>query len=139
VETPLNQKNCCEESIFCSYKKPPDSIAASRDQNNLYANPMSHQSENQDPEANLSSKPDTAKLSENEGSLLTRTIDEQEPEEQSEATQNKLSTWLVQGFNMSVIATFLLVEVAAFTPSADKTFIKEIIPPIISTQGTLLG
>jgi len=100
---------------------------------------MREQSEDQVLGENSSSNQDAAKVSENQDSLPVNVVDKQNVEEQSEAVRNKLSTRLMEGFNVSVMATFLLVGVAAFSPNADRAFIKDIIPPIISTQGTLLG
>lgn len=54
-------------------------------------------------------------------------------------TRTKLAMGLVKVFGGSMVGTFILMSVAAFIPSADKPFIKDIVPLIITPQATLLG
>ncbi len=56
-----------------------------------------------------------------------------------EQTRTKLAMGLVKVFGGSLLGTFLLMSVAAFIPSADKPFIKDIVPLLITPQATLLG
>ncbi len=56
-----------------------------------------------------------------------------------EQTRTKLAMGLVKGFCGSLVGTFILMSVAAFIPSADKPFIKDIVPLLITPQATLLG
>jgi hypothetical protein len=56
-----------------------------------------------------------------------------------EQTRTKLAMGLVKVFGGSLIGTFALMSVAAFIPSADKPFIKDIVPLLITPQATLLG
>lgn len=58
---------------------------------------------------------------------------------QREATRTNLAMWLVKVFGCSLAASFLLVGITAFSPTGDKTFIKDFIPQIITPQLTLLG
>jgi hypothetical protein len=56
-----------------------------------------------------------------------------------EQTRTKLAMGLVKVFGGSLVGTFVLMSVAAFIPSADKPFIKDIVPLLITPQATLLG
>jgi hypothetical protein len=56
-----------------------------------------------------------------------------------EQTRTKLAMGLVKVFGGSLVGTFILMSVAAFIPSADKPFIKDIVPLLITPQATLLG
>lgn len=58
---------------------------------------------------------------------------------QREVTRKNLAMWLVKVFGFSLGGTVLLAGTAAFVPTADKPFIKEIIPLVITPQATLLG
>lgn len=58
---------------------------------------------------------------------------------QQEQTRTCLASRLSTMFGFSLLITILLVGVAAFSPKADKTFIKDVIPLVITPQVTLLG
>ncbi len=56
-----------------------------------------------------------------------------------EQTRTKLAMGLIKVFGGSLVGTFVLMSVAAFIPGADKSFIKDIVPQLITPQATLLG
>lgn len=58
---------------------------------------------------------------------------------QRETTRTKLAMRLANLFGGSLIASFVVMGAAAFNPNADKAFIKDIIPVIITPQSTLLA
>lgn len=58
---------------------------------------------------------------------------------QRETTRTNLAMWLTKAFGCSLIATFLLMGLAAFNPRVDKALIKDLIPQVITPQVTLLG
>ncbi|PZV10674.1 MAG: hypothetical protein DCF22_16045, partial [Leptolyngbya sp.] len=58
---------------------------------------------------------------------------------QQEQTRTCLASRLSTMFGFSLLITILLVGVAAFSPKADKAFIKDVIPLVITPQVTLLG
>jgi hypothetical protein len=60
-------------------------------------------------------------------------------EKQRETTRTKLVIWLVKILGCSMLGTFVLTGVAAFSPQADKELIKDLVPQLITTQVTLLG
>ena len=59
--------------------------------------------------------------------------------QQKETTRARLAMMLAKCLGGSLIATYLLMGVAAFSPNADKVFIKDLIPLVITPQVTLLG
>lgn len=56
-----------------------------------------------------------------------------------ETTRTKLAMMLVKLLGCSLFATFVLMSVAAFSPNADKAFIKDLVPQAITPQVALLG
>lgn len=56
-----------------------------------------------------------------------------------ETTRTKLAMMLVKLLGCSLLATFVLMSVAAFSPNADKAFIKDLVPQAITPQVALLG
>lgn len=58
---------------------------------------------------------------------------------QRETTRTNIATWLVKTLGCSIGATFLITGLAAFSPNADKAFIKETIPLVLTPQATILG
>jgi len=58
---------------------------------------------------------------------------------QREDTRTNLAMWLVKLFGFSLVGTVLMIGAAAFVPTADKSFIKDSIPLVITPQVTLLG
>lgn len=69
----------------------------------------------------------------------TKTAIHQWAELQQETTRTKLAMTLVKFFGTSLVATFVLMGAAAFNPNADKAFIKDLIPQVITPQVTLLA
>jgi hypothetical protein len=60
-------------------------------------------------------------------------------EKQREITRTKLVLWLAKLLGCSLLGTFMLIVVATFNPNLDKELIKDLIPQLVTTQGTLLG
>lgn len=60
-------------------------------------------------------------------------------DKQRETTRTRLVMWLVKLLGCSLLGTFTLTGVAAFSPKADKELIKNLVPQLITTQVTLLG
>ncbi|MCM1984449.1 hypothetical protein [Lyngbya confervoides] len=60
-------------------------------------------------------------------------------ERHREVTRTTLVMWLLRFFGCSLIGIFFLTGIFAFNPKADKKLIRDLIPPIITTQVTLLG
>jgi hypothetical protein len=58
---------------------------------------------------------------------------------QHETTRTRLAMWIVKMFGSSLLATFLLVGVATFNPTVDKTLIKDMVPLVITSQSTLMA
>jgi len=58
---------------------------------------------------------------------------------QKETTRAKLAMELTKFLGCSLLATFLLMGAAAFNTNADKAFLKDIFPLVITPQVTLLG
>jgi hypothetical protein len=56
-----------------------------------------------------------------------------------ELARVKLGDTLAKYQGFSLIATFVLMSLAAFNPSADKAFVKDLIPIVLGPQSTLLG
>jgi hypothetical protein len=56
-----------------------------------------------------------------------------------ELARVKLGDRLAKYQGFSLIATFVLMSLAAFNPSADKAFVKDLISIVLSPQNTLLG
>jgi len=68
----------------------------------------------------------------------TRTIQEWLTQKR-ETTRTDLSMLLAKALVCFLAVTFILMSVAAFSPAADKAFIKDIIPLVITPQVTLIG
>lgn len=47
--------------------------------------------------------------------------------------------WLTKTLSASLVASFLFIGVAISNPNVDKDFVKEVVPPLVTTQATLLG
>jgi hypothetical protein len=47
--------------------------------------------------------------------------------------------WLTKTLSSSLVASFLFIGVAIVNPSVDKDFVKEVVPPLVTAQATLLG
>ncbi len=60
-------------------------------------------------------------------------------ERQRETTRMKLSLSLVKFFGCSLLSAFVLTGVATFSPHVNKELIRDLVPQLITTQGTLLG
>ncbi|MBW4429022.1 MAG: hypothetical protein KME50_32570 [Nostoc desertorum CM1-VF14] len=60
-------------------------------------------------------------------------------ERHRETTRTKLVMWLMKLLGCSLVGTFVLTGVVAFSPKADKELIKNLIPQLVTTQVTLLG
>lgn len=60
-------------------------------------------------------------------------------ERHRETTRTKLVMWLVKLLGCTLVGTFVMTGVAAFSPKADKELIKDLIPQLVTTQVTLLG
>jgi hypothetical protein len=58
---------------------------------------------------------------------------------QRESTRSQISLWLLICFSASLIASYVLVCVAAIVPGVDKTIIKDSLPLLLTPQVTLLG
>jgi hypothetical protein len=56
-----------------------------------------------------------------------------------ELARLKLVDTLAKYLGISLLATFLLMGLAAFNPSADKVFVKDLIPIVLGPQITLLS
>lgn len=59
--------------------------------------------------------------------------------QQRETTRAKLAMRLATCLGGSLTATYLLMGIAAFNPNADKAFLKDLLPQVITPQVTLLG
>jgi hypothetical protein len=60
-------------------------------------------------------------------------------ERRKELARFRLVETLAKSLGFSLIATFLLMSIAAFSPNSDKAFVKDIIPIILGPQITLLS
>lgn len=56
-----------------------------------------------------------------------------------ETARTKLAMRLLTLFSATLTGSFVLMGIAAFNPNADKALIKDFIPQVITSQGTLLG
>ena len=60
-------------------------------------------------------------------------------EKQRETARTNIAMRLLTLFSGTLTASFVLMGAAAFNPNADKAFIKDLIPQVITPQVTLLG